>query len=56
MYGSPNVMPHAGQAPPRYYHEPRPAKSRTGMVLLIVGGGVLLLCLGTCLLNGLLVK
>lgn len=55
-YGSPDVMPLLGQPPRQYYHQPQPARSRTGLILLIIGGGVLLLCLGSCLLNGLAIR
>jgi hypothetical protein len=56
MYGSPHVMPHIQQPTPQYYHQPAPPRSRTGLVMLVIGGGILLACLGVCFLNALLVR
>jgi curved DNA-binding protein CbpA len=56
MYGSPHVMPHIQQPPPQYYHQPGPPRSRAGLVMLIIGGGVLLVCLGMCFLNALVIR
>jgi hypothetical protein len=51
MYGSPQVMPHLGQPPPQYYHQPAARKSNAGLIVLVAGGLVLLVCFGMCLLS-----